>query len=926
MKPEDPSPLRATMRRGFRALLLLPLGFFKLSVSPVVSFSGCHAFRLDRSACRPLSFLARNPGIRSSPGSVPSALPTIRLSRATRRRHTAGLMQGSASTTDFGPTVEFDFPRALDRIQNSLGDYLLVPVTGATLSAPRQATAPADLLIQLSRLTRRQRLTLRDEELSKAIDLARRLWDVLDARVQTADHLASWGVQRWSGCVQAVVLLQVGVGWSHSPHPSCQATHQLLDWLCDRLIQGDALSRMTVADLAHSLDCVSTWPVGAARSSSAPSSAMSVLTAPPILPEPLLRLASSLARRLRKQSVRSRSSPREFVVALRACRRLLDPKNAGALVLEACHCIDKNTGSWTNNRPRSVARTSAVVRDIKRLAYTLSKEILIVRSASALVERKTQPLSTLFRLALLLELDSNDPVVEALLRQWGSSNSLSRISADAAAADLAWISSGLIEYWDKESDDLGPLVQALGDRLLHLAKGTMPGDTLAASPASSAVRPSQLNHMLRLVGLRRELSSNKTILAPYLAACQALFRNEDFLTQCSYVELSNFSWFLYRAYRPDEGMVAALARRILAKTDHDDDCPPNIASRILSTFTSLYRLMAASPLGVSSDVTSTIDSSGHSLLSLLYDRLGAVLLLSSHTLSPQDLTSAVIAYGRSAYVGDMGIFDHLVQCVADRLEELDVRSMAQCLWACGRMIGWETATEWRTDGSDSATASSVAGTPVYLPNAISFVEHLERHSQQLSAADVTQTLWALANLLPVCPPQSRQRCWSAATILSQRAKTLTLELRNADVVIILWAMGRLSCKEYDVVYILSRRFADDAMRDFNARKTDPFATKPASSRGPHLTPQECSMVLQAMGQLDVYDVAVFRHLTHRILEHIDDVSAQSVAVALWAHRAVHQAPPQALMDQWARHKLGIVAIELPSGLGPPKSYRTHWQN
>ena len=68
-----------------------------------------------------------------------------------------------------------------------------------------------------------------------------------------------------------------------------------------------------------------------------------------------------------------------------------------------------------------------------------------------------------------------------------------------------------------------------------------------------------------------------------------------------------------------------------------------------------------------------------------------------------------------------------------------------------------------------------------------------------------------------------------------------------------------------------------------------------------------------------YDAAVFCRLIHQILEQIDDASAQSVAVALWAHRAVHQAPLQALMDQWARRKLGIVAVDLTPGLGPPKS-------
>jgi phage terminase small subunit len=44
------------------------------------------------------------------------------------------------------------------------------------------------------------------------------------------------------------------------------------------------------------------------------------------------------------------------------------------------------------------------------------------------------------------------------------------------------------------------------------------------------------------------------------------------------------------------------------------------------------------------------------------------------------------------------------------------------------------------------------------------------------------------------------------------------------------------------------------------------------------------------------------------LSQVDDASAQSIAVAMRSHRAVHLSPPAALMNRWASRRLGLSPV------------------
>jgi len=218
-----------------------------------------------------------------------------------------------------------------------------------------------------------------------------------------------------------------------------------------------------------------------------------------------------------------------------------------------------------------------------------------------------------------------------------------------------------------------------------------------------------------------------------------------------------------------------------------------------------------------------------------------------------------------------------VQTMASRLDEFEVRQIAECLWACGRMVAWEN------DGAEEEDL--VAGYPQapYLSHALELATRLAVASDDLSGKDVTQALTALG-LMQVTDPEILQP-------ISNRAKSIANDLTSREVANILWALGKLNSKDFDVIFALSRRFA----------RTD----LPKSS----LTPQECSNVLYSLGRLNIRDEVIFENLTAILLARIDETSAQGIANCLWAHRVVHIPPPQKLIDSWASQKLGLVAVQ-----------------
>ena len=77
------------------------------------------------------------------------------------------------------------------------------------------------------------------------------------------------------------------------------------------------------------------------------------------------------------------------------------------------------------------------------------------------------------------------------------------------------------------------------------------------------------------------------------------------------------------------------------------------------------------------------------------------------------------------------------------------------------------------------------------------------------------------------------------------------------------------------------------------------------------TSQEASIIIYALGRMNIRDIDVFRNLTNYVLQyHINTASAQTIANILWAHQTVHIEPPRQLLDSWASLKLpGLVIAQ-----------------
>jgi hypothetical protein len=372
--------------------------------------------------------------------------------------------------------------------------------------------------------------------------------------------------------------------------------------------------------------------------------------------------------------------------------------------------------------------------------------------------------------------------------------------------------------------------------------------------------PRHVHEFLRCAALLH--GRNSTVTEPFQAAARLLLLDPSFLEQCSIRELSNFCWFMAVRQWHDEDVLLALAERIL-EPDSFDACTPKLACRILSSFVSVSAVAKHSSSSSHGECGS--ESELQRVSQELFGGLGERLL--SAQLSPLDASSAIYSYGKASYLQGMGIFDHLVEVLASRASECTVRQLSQSIWACGRMRAWEGE-------QDEA--------PPCQEGAARLASHLATRAEELSPKDVAQSLWAMGRLgilnnYLVNP-------------LASRAEDLVSKLKIQEVAMILWALSKLKIQEFRTVFVLTRRFlAEEGCLDAK--------------------PKEAASILCSLGRMDIRDEDVFRILSQSMLDQIGNASAQAVANVLWAHRAVHIAPPQSLLDSWASRKLGLVAVQ-----------------
>ena len=387
------------------------------------------------------------------------------------------------------------------------------------------------------------------------------------------------------------------------------------------------------------------------------------------------------------------------------------------------------------------------------------------------------------------------------------------------------------------------MVQRLGLRFLELVQ-------------KEYVDPRSANTILwsTLLLHRRDRAAMKPFMeaATFLILGSPKGGDPSFLSACSDVELSNFAWFLSRTRCYDEEALFALANRIL-EPDILESFSPKSAARVLSSFTELIESSA--------EEASVI----HSVLSQLFHGLGTHLL--SAQLTPAETSASMLAYAKASYIQDMGIFDHLADHLREILESCSIRQVSEGLWACGKMMAWESDQNGELESE-----------PPYFKAAREYAAFLASLATQLTARDVSQAIWAsgrlgIADFKIVCA-------------FAYRARQVAPNCTSQEVATILWGLSKVGYDDRAVILAFTNRLKDL-----------------------HPTSQEGATVLYALGRMDIRDDIVFSSMSNVMMEQLETASAQAVANALWAHRAVHIAPPQELLDSWAIQKLGLDGVQ-----------------
>jgi len=349
---------------------------------------------------------------------------------------------------------------------------------------------------------------------------------------------------------------------------------------------------------------------------------------------------------------------------------------------------------------------------------------------------------------------------------------------------------------------------------------------------------------------------NSTVMEPYIKTSSLLFRERSFLKQSSSKEISNFLWFLSKVEFFDENILLNFGRCLL-KAEVIDGCSPNVASRILATFTSL-NLSKENP-------------ESELLMKLKHDLFysyGGHLL--SHKLSPAEVSSAIYAYAKANYIWDKGIFDHLVSLLACSREKCRTRQLSQTIWSCGKMITWERLEMELLD--DTRTSE-----PPYFQNALKIIEEISLRAGELSPSDIAQVVWGAGRL--------QIQNDELISIFANRTLEISSSLNSIHISNILWGMAKIQFMDGKLIGDLSNRLAAD----------DIIIS----------SPKVASSILFSLGRLRWRDETLFRKLSKIMIDQIQNVNAQNVANTLWAFRAIRMTAPRELLDTWAVAQLGI---------------------
>lgn len=547
---------------------------------------------------------------------------------------------------------------------------------------------------------------------------------------------------------------------------------RLLDAVCERLARSDSLGKLQPPKICEGLMAISSYPV----------------------------TTKAFLRRLRKQSVRSKVSPRHLVMAIQSSGQLAhdeDVKTIGynMITRELLRPINGDSGENLINS-LSVKQIVIILRTINKFDF---KNIRVVKELETAFERKL---------------------------------------GETSEREISMFLLFLREYDEIVTQETGA---ALGERLLCLCSD---GGTLEPTSFVTALRSA-----IKLFG-----KTNPAVLRPYLETMEYLCAHKTgFLSRIDSFQLSLLVESLVFVRYTEENILLEIATAIV-KPQITGSISPSASYRILNSFNIL--------------VTRTPSQTLQGFEEKLFRLLGSNLL--SAKIKPYEAAGAMFAYAKAGYILELGIFDHLSEVVSQNAWHLPPRSIAQCLWSCGKMYELETNMQ----KLPSAEA------PPYLLSAAQLVKNLSTRCSELTAKDLAQCLWAMGRL--------DLYDQYAAETLAQQATKLLSTCFACEIANILWGLSNIGFDQKEPIITISRRMLDS---DVSA------------------SPKEAACVLYALATMGVTEDEIFSNLTSSMIGQMDQVSAQALANTLYAYKTANKRPPRTLLDAWVTERLGIIGIQ-----------------
>jgi hypothetical protein len=624
-------------------------------------------------------------------------------------------------------------------------------------------------------------------------------------------------------CLQAMAKLDID-------HPS------LWKKICRKLLKGDVLPRIPTRFLAYGLSAIATFQTAKANREASKLSTYWIYDEQNNIKEindneeintDMILLSRAFMRRLRKPKVAKEARVEDMCRALVAASTLLD--------LGVMTTMEDDAAMFGFASLRTILEMRENTQDNHKTSSPSPPP-----SPPSLLLTPTQVTDMISSWASLNDKKRDDTVIGELLQICADDKILEQcrvVQLERIVQSMRKLNVG----------NNAEVARRVGERFLALAK------------ENAYIYPDYAIKILRWPVLDHR--RNDTVMEPFIKTALLLLSKKSFLERSSVKEISNFLWFLSIAHRFDEEILLSIGNCLL-EDDMVDDCSPNTASRILTTFTSLLALEE--------------DHSSESLNELkqdLFYSYGGHLL--SSKLSPAAISNALCAYANANYVQDRGVFDHLVNLLASLKEKSSSRQLSESLWSCGKIIAWERQEMELLYDEDSEMED-----PPYLENALKIAKELSTRAEELSPSDVAQIFWGIGRL--------EIEDDELVSVFANRTIEISSSMNSVEVSNVLWGIAKVQFRDGKLVGSLSDRLAAD----------DIIIS----------SPQVASSILFSLGRLQWKDETVYQKLSKIMIDQIQDVNAQSVANTLWAFRVVRLSPPQELLNTWAITRLGLVPV------------------